>query len=78
MLRQRFKDAQKVTFPGVEETSNQHIDRLLNAHAKAIGCPVEFLYFPFVSTCAGKFLKYDYPFYIQSIFQSDIEYHANV
>ncbi|VDH90603.1 Hypothetical predicted protein [Mytilus galloprovincialis] len=52
-LRKRFKEAQKVNFPGVEESSNTFIHDFIKAHCDAIGCPREFLFFPFLSTFAG-------------------------
>ncbi|XP_063438345.1 uncharacterized protein LOC134719271 [Mytilus trossulus] len=52
-LRKRYKEAQKVDFPGIEETSNSYIEELIMAQANAIGCPPEFLYFPFLTTTAG-------------------------
>lgn len=55
-LRKRYKEAQKVDFPGIEETSNSYIEELFMAQANAIGCPPEFLYFPFLTTTAGKLL----------------------
>ncbi|VDI20109.1 Hypothetical predicted protein [Mytilus galloprovincialis] len=51
-LRKRYKEAQKVDFPGIEETSNSYIEELFMAQANAIGCPPEFLYFPFLTTTA--------------------------
>lgn len=59
-LRKRFKEAQKVNFPGVEESSNTFIHDFIKAHCDAIGCPREFLFFPFLSTFAGMFDKYFY------------------
>lgn len=55
-LRKRYKEAQKVDFPGIEETSNSYIEELFMAQANAIGCPPEFLYFPFLTTTAGNLL----------------------
>ena len=55
-LRKRFKLAQKVEFPSINETCNEYVSELIGAHADAIGCPKEFIYFPFLSTCAGNYL----------------------
>ena len=55
-LRRRFKEAQKVDFPDIEDTCNNFIAQMIGAHSDAIGCPKEFIYFPFISTCAGNFV----------------------
>jgi hypothetical protein len=54
IYRKRIRHAQSVAFPGVEATSCNMLSKLVSAHADAIGCPKEFIFFPLLSAIAGK------------------------
>ncbi len=52
IVKTRLAKAQQQTLP-LEDVCSKPLYETLNAHSKAIGCPMEFLYYPLLSITAG-------------------------